>query len=116
MIDYKTGARPVSQATADADLALTVYAALVAQRLGQPVVDLVLDYVVAGVEVVTTRPPGVLEASARRRSSGSPASLRTDEAYEPRTGPWCARCDLLARCPDGQDSWWRPSRTQNEPV
>jgi putative RecB family exonuclease len=101
VVDYKTGARPASQESADADLALTVYAALVTRRLGQPVVELVLDYVAAGVEVVTTRPPEVLEARLGEVLQLA-GELRADKVYEPRTGPWCARCDLLSRCPDGQ--------------
>lgn len=101
VIDYKTGMRPASQSSADADLALTVYAALVARRLGQPVVELMLDYVAAGVEVVTTRPPEVLEERLGEVLQLA-GELRADEVYEPRTGPWCARCDLLSRCPDGQ--------------
>jgi len=102
VVDYKTGTRPVSQEAADADLALTVYAALVTQRLGQPVVELVLDYVVAGREVVTVRPPEVQAARLDEvlRLAGE---LRADDRFAPRTGPWCARCDLLSRCIDGQD-------------
>jgi hypothetical protein len=57
--------------------------------------------VVAGTEVVTERPPQVL----RRRLGdilASAAELKADTEYAPRTGPWCAGCDLLRRCPDGQ--------------
>jgi putative RecB family exonuclease len=60
VVDYKTGRRPVSQEAADADEALTIYAALVERRLGRPVTRMVLDYVVAGTQVVTERPPEVL--------------------------------------------------------
>src|SRR4029453_14068941 len=60
VVDYKTSARPLGQERADADPALTVYAALAERRLGEPVAALVLDYVVAGVQVETTRPPAVL--------------------------------------------------------
>jgi putative RecB family exonuclease len=101
VVDYKTGRRPVSQETADADEALTIYAALVERRLGRPVTRMVLDYVVAGTEVVTERPPEVL----RRRLGdilASAAELKADTEYAPRTGPWCAGCDLLRRCPAGQ--------------
>jgi RecB family exonuclease len=101
VVDYKTGTRPVGQESADADLALTVYAALVARRLGQPVVELVLDYVVAGTRVVTTRPPEVLEARLGEVLRLA-RELRADDRFTPRTGPWCARCDLLSRCEDGQ--------------
>jgi hypothetical protein len=41
--------------------------------------------------------------------------LRADETFEPRTGPWCARCDLLSRCPDGQDRV-AALQAQEEPV
>ncbi|HZA83115.1 MAG TPA: PD-(D/E)XK nuclease family protein, partial [Actinomycetes bacterium] len=101
VIDYKTGRRPVSQEAADADEALTIYAALVERRLGRPVTRMVLDYVVAGTEVVTERPPEVL----RRRLGdilATAATLKADTEYVPRTGPWCAGCDLLRRCPAGQ--------------
>jgi putative RecB family exonuclease len=101
VIDYKTGRRPVSQEAADADEALTIYAALVERRLGLPVTSMVLDYVVAGEQVVTERPPEVL----RRRLDdvlATAATLRADTEFRPRTGPWCAGCDLLRRCPDGQ--------------
>jgi putative RecB family exonuclease len=101
VVDYKTGRRPVSQETADADEALTIYAALVERRLGRPVTRLVLDYVVAGEQVVTERPPEVL----RRRLDdvlATAATLRADREFRPRTGPWCAGCDLLRRCPEGQ--------------
>ncbi len=101
VVDYKTGMRPLTQERADADVALTVYAALVGRRLGEPVVELVLDYVVAGVQVRTARPEpllgeqlGEVLAAARR--------MRDDTEYTPRTGPWCGRCDLLSRCPDGR--------------
>ena len=101
VVDYKTGRRPVSQQAADADEALTIYAALVERRLGRPVTSMVLDYVVAGEQVVTARPPEVL----RQRLDdvlASAATLRADTEFRPRTGPWCAGCDLLRRCPAGQ--------------
>jgi RecB family exonuclease len=101
VIDYKTGRRPVSQETADADEALTIYAALVERRLGRPVTRMILDYVVAGVQVVTERPPEVL----RRRLDdilATAATLKADQEFVPRTGPWCGGCDLLRRCPAGQ--------------
>jgi len=101
VVDYKTGRRPVSQESADTDEALTIYAALVERRLGRPVTRMVLDYVVAGTQVVTERPPEVL----RQRLDevlGTAATLRADQAYLPRTGPWCTGCDLLKRCPEGQ--------------
>ena len=101
VVDYKTGRRPVSQEAADADEALTIYAALVERRLGRPVTSMVLDYVVAGEQVVTERPPEVL----RRRLDevlATAATLRADQEYRPNTGPWCAGCDLLKRCPEGQ--------------
>jgi hypothetical protein len=28
--------------------------------------------------------------------------LRDDREFTPRPGPWCAGCDLLKRCPEGQ--------------
>src|SRR6266511_3946740 len=61
VVDYKTGRRPVSQEAADADSALTIYAALAQRRLHRPVHGLVLDYVVAGTQVRTERPPEVLD-------------------------------------------------------
>jgi RecB family exonuclease len=101
IVDYKTGRQATTQAAADADEALTVYAALAERRLGRPVSRLVLDYVVAGEQVVTERPPEVLRerldevlATARR--------LRDDREFTPRPGPWCAGCDLLQRCAAGQ--------------
>ena len=63
--------------------------------------SMVLDYVVAGTQVVTERPPEVL----RRRLDdvlAAGATLRADQEFRPRTGPWCAGCDLLKRCPEGQ--------------
>jgi putative RecB family exonuclease len=101
VVDYKTSRRPVTQETADADEALTIYAALVERRLGRPVTRMVLDYVVAGEQVVTERPPEVL----RRRLDdilATAAALRADQEFRPRPGPWCAGCDLLRRCPAGQ--------------
>jgi putative RecB family exonuclease len=101
VVDYKTGRRPVSQEAADADEALTIYAALVERRLGRPVTSMVLDYVVAGEQVVTERPPEVL----RQRLDdvlATAATVRADQEFRPRTGPWCAGCDLLRRCPEGQ--------------
>jgi putative RecB family exonuclease len=101
VVDYKTGRRPVSQEAADADEALTIYAALVERRLGRPVTAMVLDYVVAGTRVATERPPEVL----RRRLDdvlATAATLRADREFAPRPGPWCAGCDLLRRCPEGQ--------------
>jgi RecB family exonuclease len=101
VVDYKTGRSAVTQAAADADEALTIYAELAGRRLGRPVERLVLDYVVAGEQVVTERPPEVLRerfgevlATAQR--------LRDDREFTPRPGPWCAGCDLLGRCPEGQ--------------
>jgi putative RecB family exonuclease len=101
IVDYKTAKRPASQAAADADLALTVYASLAERRLGRRVDRLVLDYVTAGTQVVTERPPAVLDermadvlASARE--------LREEVEFAPRTGPWCKGCDLLSLCPEGQ--------------
>ena len=101
VVDYKTGRRPVSQEAADADEALTIYAALVERRLGRPVTRMVLDYVVAGAQVVTERPPEVL----RRRLDevlATAGRLRADTEFRPNPGPWCAGCDLLRRCPEGQ--------------
>jgi putative RecB family exonuclease len=101
VIDYKTGRRPVSQEAADADEALTIYAALVERRLGRPVTRMVLDYVVAGAQVVTERPPEVL----RRRLDevlATAGRLRADQEFPPNPGPWCAGCDLLRRCAAGQ--------------
>ena len=101
VVDYKTGMRAATQDAADADEALTIYAALAERRLGRPVTRLVLDYVVAGTQVVTERPPSVLDermadvlASAR--------ALRDEVEFAPRTGPWCKGCDLLTLCPEGQ--------------
>jgi RecB family exonuclease len=101
VVDYKTGRRPVSQEAADADEALTIYAALVERRLGRPVTSMVLDYVVAGEQVVTERPPEVL----RKRFGevlATAGRLRDDREFTPRPGPWCGGCDLLGRCPEGQ--------------
>jgi putative RecB family exonuclease len=101
VVDYKTSRRPATQEAADADEALTIYAALVERRLGRPVTRMVLDYVVAGTQVVTERPPEVL----RRRLDevlATAATLRADQELLPRPGPWCAGCDLLRRCPEGQ--------------
>jgi putative RecB family exonuclease len=103
VIDYQTGLHPVSQRRADADQALTVYAALAAKRLGEPVAELVLDYVVAGLEVRTVRPPEVL-AERLGEVLATAEALRNDTEFVPRTGTWCARCDLLGRCPEGQAS------------
>jgi putative RecB family exonuclease len=101
VIDYKTGRRPVSQESADADSALTIYAALAERRLHRPVHRLVLDYVVAGTQVETERPPEVL-AERLGEVLEEAARLRADRAFTPRTGPWCSSCDLLGACPDGQ--------------
>jgi RecB family exonuclease len=101
IVDYKTAKRPTSQAKADEDVALTVYAALAERRLGRPVARLVLDYVVAGTEVVTERPPEVL-AERMADVLASARALKEDEEFAPRTGPWCKGCDLLSLCPEGQ--------------
>ncbi|HKE97996.1 MAG TPA: PD-(D/E)XK nuclease family protein [Actinomycetes bacterium] len=101
VIDYKTGLNPASQERADADPALTVYAALAQRRLGLPVTSLVLDYVAAGVQVRTERPPPVL-AERLAEVLATARALRDDTEFRPRTGPWCARCDLLPRCDAGQ--------------
>jgi len=101
VVDYKTGRRPVTQAAADADEALTIYAALVERRLERPVTGLVLDFVVAGEQIRTERPPEVL----RERFGeilDTAATLRKDERFTPRTGPWCAGCEMLGLCPEGQ--------------
>ncbi len=101
VIDYKTARRPVSQAAADADEALTIYAALAERRLRRPVTRLVLDYVIAGTRVETTRPPAALEEQLGKVLETA-ATLRADDRFTPRTGPWCSWCDLLGACPDGQ--------------
>jgi putative RecB family exonuclease len=101
VVDYKTGGRPATQETADADEALTIYAALVERRLGRPVTRMVLDYVVAGDQVVTERPPEVLRARLDDILATA-GTLRADREFTPRPGPWCAGCDLLRRCPQGQ--------------
>lgn len=101
VIDYKTGRRPSSQEAADADSALTIYAALAERRLHRRVNRLVLDYVVAGTRVETERPPEVL-AERLGKVLETAARLRTDRAFTPRTGPWCSSCDLLGACPEGQ--------------
>jgi putative RecB family exonuclease len=108
VIDYKTGRRPVTQEAADADEALTIYAALAERRLGRPVTRLVLDYVVAGEEVVTLRPAEVLgeRLDAVLRTAHA---LRADREFQPRPGPWCGGCDLLGRCPEGQREIAGPS-------
>jgi RecB family exonuclease len=101
VVDYKTSRRPATQEAADADEALTIYAALVERRLDRPVTRMVLDYVVAGEQVVTERPPEVL----RERLGdvlATAATLRADREFLPRPGPWCTGCDLLRRCPEGQ--------------
>jgi putative RecB family exonuclease len=101
VVDYKTARQPASQAAADGDVALTIYASLVERRLGRPVSALVLDYVVAGGQVVTRRPPEVL-AERMAEVLDAAAALRADTRFTPRTGPWCKGCDLLGRCPEGQ--------------
>jgi putative RecB family exonuclease len=101
VVDYKTGRRPATQEAADADEALTIYAALVERRLGRPVTRLVLDHVVAGEQVVTERPPAVLRERLGEVLAAA-ETLRADREFAPRTGPWCAGCDLLGRCPEGQ--------------
>ena len=101
VVDYKTARKPVSQASADADEALTIYAALAGRRLHRPVTRLVLDYVIAGTQVETERPPAVLEERLGEVLETA-ARLRADTQFTPRTGPWCASCDLLGACPDGQ--------------
>jgi putative RecB family exonuclease len=101
VIDYKTGARPMLQRWADTDPALTVYAALVQRRLGEIPAELVLDYIVGGTTVTTRRPPAVL-AERLDEILTDAVALRHDTEFRPRTGPWCARCDLLPRCPEGQ--------------
>jgi putative RecB family exonuclease len=108
VIDYKTARRPVTQEAADADEALTIYAALAERRLGRPVDRLVLDYVVAGEEVVTLRPAEVLgeRLDAVLRTAHA---LRADREFLPRPGPWCGGCDLLGRCPEGQREIAGPS-------
>jgi putative RecB family exonuclease len=101
VVDYKTGRRPASQEAADADSALTIYAALAQRRLHRPVHGLVLDYVVAGTQVRTERPAEVLEErldEVLRTAS----RLRADREFVPRTGPWCSSCDLLGACAEGQ--------------
>jgi hypothetical protein len=65
------------------------------------VTRLVLDYVVAGTQVVTERPPEVLDRRLGEVLSTA-VTIRTDQEFRPRTGPWCAGCDLLKRCPEGQ--------------
>ena len=110
VVDYKTGRRPATQAAADADEALTIYASLVERRLGRPVTRLVLDYVVAGEQVTTVRPPEVL-AERLGEVLAVAGELRADREFPPRTGPWCAGCDLLSRCPDGQrEVGWTAAR------
>src|SRR6266545_4566577 len=101
VVDYKTGRRPSSQEAADADSALTIYAALSRRRLHRPVHGLVLDYVVAGTQVRTERPPEVL-AEQLEEVLETASRLRADRAFTPRTGPWCSSCDLLGACPEGQ--------------
>jgi putative RecB family exonuclease len=101
VVDYKTAKRPASQASADQDVALTIYASLVERKLGRPVTELVLDYVVAGKLVVTSRPPEVL-AERMAEVLSAAATLRGDTEFAPRTGPWCKGCDLLSLCPEGQ--------------
>jgi len=101
VVDYKTARRPVSQEAADADEALTIYAALTERRLHRPVTRLVLDYVIAGARVQTTRTPAVLEERLGKVLETA-ARLRGDTDFTPRTGPWCSWCDLLGACPDGQ--------------
>ncbi len=101
VIDYKTGRRPVTQEAADADEALTIYAALVERRLERPVTGLVLDFVVAGEQIRTERPPQVLRERLGEVLDVA-ATLRKDEEYTPRTGPWCASCEMLELCPEGK--------------
>ncbi len=101
VVDYKTGIRPASQAAADANEALTIYAALAERRLGRPVDALVLDYVVAGAHVATTRPPEVLRERLARVLDAA-AVLRDDQVFPPRPGSWCASCDFLGLCPEGR--------------
>ncbi|HEX9343147.1 MAG TPA: PD-(D/E)XK nuclease family protein [Actinomycetota bacterium] len=101
VVDYKTGRRPVTQAAADADEALTIYAALVERRLERPVTGLVLDFVVAGEQIRTERPPEVLRERLGEILDVA-ATLRKDERFTPRTGPWCASCEMLGLCPEGQ--------------
>src|SRR4029450_13498823 len=57
IVDYKTAKRPASQAKADEDVALTVYASLAERRLGRPVARLVLGDVGAGREGGAARAP-----------------------------------------------------------
>src|SRR6266536_3389639 len=82
VVDYKTGRRPVSQEAADADSALTIYAALAQRRLHRPVHGLVLDYVVAGTQVRTERPPEVLDERLDQVLETA-SRLRADREFTP---------------------------------
>jgi RecB family exonuclease len=101
VVDYKTGMRAATQDAADADEALTIYAALAERRLGRPVTRLVLDYVVAGTQVVTERPRAAL-AERLEQVLAAAGALHADRDFPPRPGPWCASCDFLRRCPEGR--------------
>lgn len=108
VVDYKTARQAAGLDDADLDHALTIYAALAGRKLGRPVTRLVLDYVVAGVEVVAERPPEV-QAERLREVLELAGQLRDDREFAPRTGRWCARCEVLSRCPAGKREVGRPA-------
>lgn len=101
IVDYKTSSRPAKQDVADRDRTLGIYAVLAGKRLGRRVDRMVLDYVVAGVAVATRRSAEQLRAQLDGALDLA-HRLRADRAFEARTGPWCAGCDLLSRCPEGK--------------
>src|SRR6266540_3524957 len=51
----------------------------------------VVDYVVAGTQVRTERPPEVLDERLDQVLETA-SRLRADREFTPRTGPWCSSC------------------------
>ena len=101
VLDYKTS-KELSWRDARESDQLTLYQMLVEQNEGRPVEALTLYHMRTLSPLRTPRrETGELEAFTSRL--GEVADGIRAEAYDPRPGSYCSRCDFKARCPEWKE-------------
>ncbi len=98
IVDYKTS-RDLSNEDAVGSDQLTLYQVLVERNYSEPVEGLTL-YHLRSLTPLTTRPRSSGTIQTLHDRFGAVSDGIRSEAFEPRPGRQCARCDFRSRCPE----------------
>ncbi len=98
VVDYKTS-RELSNGDAAGSEQLSLYQVLVQNNYTEPVEGLTL-YHLRSLTPLRSRPRGRKALEALHDRFGTTSDGIRAEAFEPRPGRQCARCDFRGRCPE----------------